>query len=291
MMLLSATLMAFAAGLIIVARATFRPRPSLDKLMADQTLGRARVTSIGVDASTLWGRAALWVMRRLLGPRSEALVSDLDVMEQDTTSHAVERMSVSLLAAISVALFGNAFGLVGSVVLFVFVVMVVFYGVYLYVGMELRSRADVKRRSIGLATNELVGLVTVAISGGSGLNSALRSAAWIADSPSYTRIRRALSQADVRGAPYSEALTELGEQLRVPELMKLGQTVEMSTATGARLTETLRSRLDAVNDQEFNAAIAAAEKASDQMASMMGVVVLALTVFMTYPLVVRLVSL
>ncbi len=275
-------------GLVVMARATYRPRPSLADLLIDPSAGTNRKDTVSNHANGMFDRVAMWALR-MLGGDLDQLTADLVVLDEDILKHARDRFATALLVSVLLAFYLSR-GMLTLPPLLILAAVGAFVVVHRMQGSDTHAKANKRRASMTLLTNEIVTLLTIAVSGGAGTNTALRDALAVARTEDSQRLQAVLSSADVHGAPYAGALTEFGEIIRLNELIKFGEALEMSTVTGGSIIETLASRQEALARSVEASAMADAKRASDRMSTVMAFMAISIVGFVTYPAIANLIQ-
>lgn len=108
--------------------------------------------------------------------------------------------------------------------------------------VEVRSRATAARAEFARAVTAYIDLTALERAGGTGTTQSLENAASIAQSWVFQRIREALHRARWSGEPPWRALSELSEDLGVPELDDLADIMRLSGEEGVAVQGNLRAR-------------------------------------------------
>jgi Flp pilus assembly protein TadB len=132
--------------------------------------------------------------------------------------------------------------------------------------VEVRHRAAAAREEFSRAVASYMDLVALDKRAGAGTSSALLSAAGVADSWAFARIRAQILQAELAGTSPWDALTTLGEDLGVPALVDLGDIMRLSGVEGVGVYGALRGRAAAARDQLLASDQARANAASEALA-------------------------
>lgn len=129
----------------------------------------------------------------------------------------------------------------------------------------LRARAALARRDFSRAVAAYVELVALERRAASGTVQAMESAATVADTWAFRRIRGTLLRARLDGAAPWTALTDLAHEIRVPELADFAGTMRLAGEESAQVYQTLRSQARGLRSAMLNAEHARANAASDSM--------------------------
>jgi Flp pilus assembly protein TadB len=148
--------------------------------------------------------------------------------------------------------------------------------------VRLRARAKGRRAAFRHALSAYLDLVTIIMSGGGGLLTALQTAADSGDGWAFAEIRASLDRARLSNrTPWSQ-LGVLGDRFDITELRDLVSTAELAGSEGSRVTdsvatkaEVLRARLQAEVEQT-------SESLTEQMLLPVGLLLVALFLFLGF---------
>lgn len=147
---------------------------------------------------------------------------------------------------------------------------------------RLRARAKARRVGFRHALSAYLDLVTVIMSGGGGLLTALQSAADAGDGWAFAEIRAALDRARLSNrTPWSQ-LGLLGERFDIPELQDLVSAAELAGSEGARISESVATKSDVLRSRLQAEVEQTAESLTEQMLLPVGLVLVALFLFLGF---------
>jgi Flp pilus assembly protein TadB len=106
----------------------------------------------------------------------------------------------------------------------------------------LRAEARDRRQHFRTVIGTYVDLVVLSLAGGAGIEESLLSASSVSSDWAAKRISRALLLARDAGQSAWEALSGLGHDLDVPELIELSATLQLAGTEGARVRQSLSAR-------------------------------------------------
>jgi Flp pilus assembly protein TadB len=152
-------------------------------------------------------------------------------------------------------------------------------GLFLLPDLRLRERAARERAEFSRAVAVYVELVALERRAASGTVQAMESAATVADTWAFERLREQLFRARLDGTTPWTALAELAQEVRVPELADFAGTMRLAGEESAQVYHTLRSQARTLRTGMLSAEHARANAASDSMsapAAMGGMAFLAL---------------
>ena len=147
---------------------------------------------------------------------------------------------------------------------------------------RLRARAKARRVGFCHALSAYLDLVTVIMSGGGGLLTALQSAADAGDGWAFAEIQAALDRARLSNrTPWSQ-LGVLGERFDIPELQDLVAAAELAGSEGARISESIATKSDVLRSRLQAEVEQTAESLTEQMLLPVGLVLVALFLFLGF---------
>jgi Flp pilus assembly protein TadB len=146
-----------------------------------------------------------------------------------------------------------------------------------------RQDAERHRTEVRHALSAFLDLTVVGLSGGSGIEQSLRSAADAGQGAAFATFRRALREAELTSTAPWGPLARLGEQLGVAELPELAATVALAGNEGARIKASLASKAATLRGHLLSDAEAAAASATERMSVPVVGLFAAFLIFMAYP--------
>lgn len=153
---------------------------------------------------------------------------------------------------------------------------------------RLRKRGDLARRHARKMIGCYLDLVVLGLAGGLGIESALHSAALVAETPMALRLLRAMEEARDAGTTPWAALAGLGREIGVPELEELAVAVGLAGTEGARIRSTLAAKASSIRTHELADAEVAANAATEKLFMPGVLLLLGFVIFIGYPAVTRL---
>lgn len=250
----------FGFGLFLATRG-FRPVPG--------TIGPAGGSAVSLaDFGERFGVTALRGATALRLDPARSHAEDLAVVGRNAEEHAAR----SLLAGVWLAavVLGLAVALragdvnVPAGLLAGGAIAVGMAGPFL-VGVLLRAEAGERRDDFLIDLGAYSDLVVLLLAAGSGIEGALTTAADAGDAWTWRHLREALRNARLTRQAPSEALAGLGRRLGVVELEEFGAAVELASASGSRLRESLAARSEALRARELARVQAQAASATERM--------------------------
>jgi Flp pilus assembly protein TadB len=153
--------------------------------------------------------------------------------------------------------------------------------------LDIRSRAATARTELRRAVCVYIDLVALERAADAGVTQALDRAAAISDTPAFTAIRTALTDARLDGRPAWDALHTLADTTGITELNDLADIMATSGQHGAAVYTSLRARAASLRTALAAENATQAHAASERMtipATLLGVIFMALV---AYPALAR----
>ena len=282
------------AGLYLIVRGLFPPRPSLAQALAQ--LRRVPDPAPVVTVEGVGGFAA-----RAGRPIAEALARagagwligaglrrDLAILGRSPERHLAEKVTLALVGlafapAVAVLLLLGGAHLPVAVPLWASLI----FAVVGFVLPDLGIHADAarRRRDFRHALSSFLDLVVVALAGGGGVETALGDAAGVGSGWAFAYLRRALDQARLaRQTPWA-ALGHLGQELGVGELSELAASVALAGTEGAKVRASLAAKAASLRTHELAEAETADQAATERMSLPVVLLFAGFLLFLGYPAV------
>lgn len=151
--------------------------------------------------------------------------------------------------------------------------------------LSLANRARAARRDFRSSLSSYLDLVSMMISGGAGIETALVAAARVGDGPTYALITDALDVArSTRRSPW-DVLSESGRRIGVDELPELASTIKLGGEQGARMTASLMAKATSLRHKQMAEIEAAANASTERMGLPMVLMFVAFLVLLGFPAV------
>ena len=148
--------------------------------------------------------------------------------------------------------------------------------------IRLRALAAQRRAAFRHALSAYLDLVSIIMSGGGGLLTALQSAADSGDGWAFAEIRSALDRARLSNrTPWSQ-LGVLSERFDIPELRDLVATAELAGSEGSRVTESVTTKADVLRARLQAEVEQTSESLTEQMLLPVGLLLVALFLFLGF---------
>src|ERR1700729_1017477 len=151
--------------------------------------------------------------------------------------------------------------------------------------LEVKQKADARRRDFRHAIGAFLDLVSMNLAGGRGVPEALMAASEIGSGWALGRIRDALTGARITGQTPWQALGALGEEVRVDELRDLAAALSLVAEDGAKVRESLTARAVSLRRRELADLEGQAGERSQSMLVAQMFLVAGFLVFLVFPVV------
>jgi tight adherence protein C len=226
------------------------------------------------------------LVQRLAGRPTRQLAQDLAVCGRSAADYVQQRLVwAALLAApggLAVLMsLGGASMLFGPGVAVIGLVVGAALG-WLYARVDLRSDATKARRSFRHASAAYLELVTILMSGGAGVETAMFDAVDVGRGPAFRHLRAALSAAQARREAPWGALGELGERLGVVELQEIEASMALAGG-GAQVRDSLVAKANGLRLKDLAELETEAESRSETMVLPVALMFVGFLVLIGYP--------
>lgn len=282
------------AGLLLIVRGLYPPRPSLAQALAQlRRLPEATPVLVpeaeGGFAARLGRPAADALTRAGAGWLLPAAVRrDLAVLGRSPERHLAEKVTLALVgflfapAVAALLLLGGAHI---PVVVPLWASLVFAVAGFVLPDLGIHADAGRRRRDFRHALSSFLDLVVVALAGGGGVETALGDAASVGGGWAFAYLRRALDQARLaRETPWA-ALGRLGNELGVGELSELAASVSLAGTEGAKVRASLAAKAASLRTHELAEAETADQAATERMSLPVVLLFAGFLVFLGYPAV------
>ena len=244
----------------------FPPRESLQARLSELDLPLNDIRH-SVTRRVKVERAAVQSFRHL-GLRGRRVECDLAAAGQSLEELAVAKLGMLVLGAglpVGVWIVAWFCGVWISPVLFV-VASILTGGLFFLVpDLSLRERARNRRRELRHQISTYLDLISLHLSGGSGMDRALTDSAAQGAAWGFVEIQRALRQAQLANEPPWTALERLGRDLGSTELEELAAWLFLAGTSGSRVRSSLRIRSRGLRERAINEAEIEAQQATERM--------------------------
>lgn len=192
-------------------------------------------------------------------------------------------------ATVSGLIFGVAMSKVGLVVgdnLILTIAMTSGIGAATWFRSSIRRRADQARADADLAVSAYLDLITILLSGGAGLETALVSAARCGDGWAFVQIRNALARAQSARKSYWEDLRDWGRGVGVESIVEVAHSVQIAGEHGARIKASLVAKSKSLRSRNIARIEHDAARRTEQMGLPIVAMFLGFVIFVSYPALV-----
>ncbi len=241
------------------------------------------------NVNDLLGRtvgASLTRLMRSLGLRLDSLEADLRLVGRSVEEHMAQKVLMGLFGLALPMMLGLVWAVTGvEVKLTVPVLAALGLGVFFFFGpdLALRSEAGDRRKEFKRALGSFLDLVVISLAGGAGVESALRDAAGVGRGWAYAQLHNALDITALTGETPWAALSRLGREVGVDELVELSASVSLAGTEGARVRESLAVKASSLRDHALAEAEATAESTTEKMAVPVVLLFLGFLILIGYP--------
>lgn len=277
-------------GSWLLLRGYFAPVASLSEQLrnfSDENRTTRRITSRG---SSIIDRISLQVLELVSGEELDDLRADVEVAGLDMQQHAKDKLQAAVGGGLLAAVVPFMLGWVSSAFVVLVLALIGGVGAYFLPDVDVRKKAEERREEFSEALTAYVTLSAVSISGGGGLQTALRDAVGVGTGWPFELLRNALVEAALQNTSPWVAFDELGRRLKLIPLIELAGALGLAGSGGAALTETLKARADAGQARLLSEAKAAAEKKSASLGLPVGAMLLGWVGFLAYPAITNLLA-
>jgi Flp pilus assembly protein TadB len=147
----------------------------------------------------------------------------------------------------------------------------------------LKADAKDRRQHFRTVIGTYVDLVVLSLAGGAGIEESLLSASSVSSDWAAKRISKALLLARDAGQSAWEALSGLGRELDVPELIELSATLQLAGTEGARVRQSLSARAVSLRRHEQAEAESIANAMTERLFLPGTLLLLGFLLFIGYP--------
>ncbi len=228
-------------------------------------------------------RLGLWAERtlptRLLGAPP---AKDLAVMRRTPAQFYGRKVLYGLLGLVLPTLMTGFFTVIGIRVPFVVpagATLLLSAALFVMPSRDIGEEAKKARTECARALSAFIELCALERNSGAGTVVALSSAAEVGDSWIFRRISEELARSRYNGQPPWDSLEQLADDLGLPELAEIADTMRLANDEGSQVYRQLRARSASVRSALLSSELAQAGQVEERMylpASLLGVVFLAL---------------
>lgn len=148
---------------------------------------------------------------------------------------------------------------------------------------SVRRRAEQARADADLAVSAYLDLITVLLSGGAGLETALVSAASCGDGWAFTQIRGALARAQSARRNYWDEIRDWGRSTGVESIVEVAHSVHIAGEHGARIRASLVAKSKSLRSRNIARIEHDAARRTEQMGLPIVAMFVGFVIFVSYP--------
>lgn len=156
---------------------------------------------------------------------------------------------------------------------------------FLFPDLEVKQKADQRRKDFRHAVGGFLDLVSMNLAGGRGVPEALMSASEMGAGWSMSRIREALTNARITGQTPWRALSVLADEVKVDELRDLAMSLGLVADDGAKVRESLTARAASLRRRQLTDLEGQAGERTQSMLVAQMLLVMGFLLFLAFPVV------
>lgn len=284
----------FGAGVFLIVRGLYPPRPSLVQALAElRRLPEPAPVVVPPSDGGFSARLGRPAARALTRTGADWLVPagvrrDLAVLGRGPERHLAEKVTLALVGLLFAPAVATLLVLGGAhlpliVPLWASLLFMV-VGFFLP-DLGIHADANRRRRDFRHALSSFLDLVVVALAGGGGVETALHDAAGVGSGLAFAYLRRALDQARLaRQTPWA-ALGRLGQELGIGELSELAASVALAGTEGAKIRASLSAKAASLRTHQLAEAETFDQAATERMSLPVVLLFAGFLFFLGYPAV------
>jgi hypothetical protein len=192
---------------------------------------------------------------------------------------------LGLLLGPAVAVLVGVFGLRVPVAIPVWLGLLLALGFFFLPDLEVKQKADRRRRDFRHAIGSFLDLVAMNLAGGRGVPEALLAASDAGTGWAFWRIRDALSSARITGQTPWQTLGALGDETKISELRDLSAALSLVAEDGAKVRESLVARAASLRRRELSDLTGQAGERSQSMLVAQLLMCAGFLLFLVFPVV------
>ena len=215
-----------------------------------------------------------------------SLRANLSLADKSFENYLAQKILLALFGLIFVPLLAVVAGMAGlhfGVIIPLWLALIVAIMFFILPDLELRQKANERRRDFRHAVGAFLDLVAMNLSGGRGVPEALMAASEIGSGWAMWRIRDALANARITGHTPWQALGTLGEAVGVDELRDLSAALSLVAEDGAKVRESLTARAATLRRREISDLEGKAGERSQSMLIAQMLLCVGFLLFILYP--------
>ncbi|WP_280703697.1 type II secretion system F family protein [Kitasatospora sp. GP82] len=282
-------------GVVVAAAGLTRPRADLGDLL--RRLDASRLQNLQpravAEADSLLERLGA----RLLAQVGEDVIrlprQELDLLGRTPAQHVGTKIGYAFVGLLLPALTVTAVTLAGSslpitVPALAALALAVLFS--FFPDINVRGEAAAARREFRFAVASYLELVCLERAADAGPSEALRKAADVGEGWVFSRLRDALTRAELAGIPPWEGLKQLSEEIGVPELGAPADIMALAGEEGAAVYSTLQAQARSLRGVLLTDAQTEANAASEKMIVPVTALVILMSVYIGYPAIARILA-
>jgi tight adherence protein C len=242
-----------------------------------------------IDDADFFGRTVGPALVRLaqdLGLHLDTLEANLKLVGRSLEQHLAQKVVLGVFGLVLPMMLGFVYSMAGfGVPITVPALGGIALGAVFFFApdMSLNSEAAKRTRDFKHALGSYLDLVVISLAGGAGVENALRDAAAVGHGWPFARLRDTLGSTELTGETPWAALTRLGEELRVEELIELSASISLAGTEGARVRESLAVKATSLRDHALTTVEAEANATTEKMALPMVLLFAGFLILIGYP--------
>jgi hypothetical protein len=252
------------AGVWVAVAVLVPNKPELSRALALMTATRESLDSVEQPQRSFLSRSASWI-----GLPRKSIRADLVAIGRSPEDYLKSLVRTAAVAVVTPVLFAVLMAVAGvglNPVVTTAAAIGIALVAWIAVDAEIRAEAEKARVEARRALALVLSLTAMALSGGAGVESALRAAASAGSGLAFERIRTALDRAALLNRPPWQTLGELGREIGVDAYEQLAATAALAGTEGARIRSSLTERAKSLRAQRLadieTQALAATERMS-----------------------------
>ncbi|MFD0261011.1 type II secretion system F family protein [Kitasatospora indigofera] len=286
---------ALGTGVAVAVAGATRARPDLGDLLRRMDAGRLE----NLEPRAVRGADSVLekLGGRLLAQVGEGVVrlprQELDLLGRSPAQHVGTKIGFALVGLLLPALSVAAVALAGSslpVTVPALGGLALAVVLWLVPDINVREEAANARREFRYAIASYLELVCLERAADAGPSEALRKAADIGEGWVFSRLRDALTRAELAGIPPWVSLKQLSEELGVPELGAPADIMALAGEEGAAVYSTLQAQAASLRGVLLTDAQSEANNASEKMIIPVTALVIIMSLYIGYPAIARIMA-
>ncbi|MEU9018643.1 type II secretion system F family protein [Actinomadura sp. NPDC048394] len=255
-------------GVIMLVRELWPPPPRLDAALA--RIQPTLLPAPPADGLSMGERLGRWLAGRVARPAGALAIprTDLALLGRRVERFMLDKLVLFVAGLIIPLIFSGLVALAGGSPTWKFPVIsgLVLAAVLWFVpDWNVRSQARQRRRDFRYAFSSYLQLVVLERQAGAALNAALEDPAKISSGWPFQRVHQALTRARHGQEQPWRALSRLGEEIGVRDLIDLAHTAEIAGNEGAKMHDVLVAKINSMRHEASASARAEANSRTTAM--------------------------